>query len=74
VQAGTVQNLFTRFDRHLSKAGYLAMDGQIVDATVVAAPKQRNTNDEKADIKAGKIPEIGHDFLPWLMRARDLCH
>jgi IS5 family transposase len=26
-------------------SGYLAMGGQIVDATIVAAPKQRNTND-----------------------------
>ena len=57
VQAGAVENLFARFDRHLSKAGYLAMGGQIVDATVVAAPKQRNTDDEKADIKAGTIPD-----------------
>jgi len=56
-QAGAVENLFARFDKHLSKAGYLAMGGQIVDATVVAAPKQRNTDDEKADIKAGKIPD-----------------
>jgi hypothetical protein len=57
VRAGAVENLFTRFDRHLSKAGYLAMGGQIVDATVVAVPKQRNTDDEKADIKTSKIPE-----------------
>jgi IS5 family transposase len=57
VQAGAVESLFARFDRHLSKAGYLAMGGQIVDATVVAAPKQRNTDDEKAGIKAGKIPD-----------------
>jgi len=28
--------------------------GQIVDATIVAAPKQRNTDGEKADIKAGE--------------------
>jgi len=40
VQAGAIENLFARFDRHLSKAGYLAMGGQIVDATVVAAPRQ----------------------------------
>jgi len=57
-----VENLFARFDRHLTRAGYLAMGGQacpghrsgIVDATIVAAPKQRNTDGEKADIKAGK--------------------
>jgi transposase len=57
VQVGAIENLFARFDHHLSKAGYLAMGGQIVDATVVAAPRQRNTNGEKADIKAGKIPD-----------------
>ena len=32
------------------------MGGQIVDATIVAAPKQRNSDGEKADIKAGKVP------------------
>ena len=36
-QAGAVDNLFARFDKHLTKAGYLAMGGQIVDATIVAA-------------------------------------
>lgn len=56
-QARAVENLFARFDKHLSKAGYLAMGGQIVDATIVAAPKQRNTDAEKADIKAGKVPD-----------------
>lgn len=56
-QAGAVDNLFARFDKHLDKAGYLAMGGQIVDATIVAAPKQRNSDAEKADIKAGKVPE-----------------
>ncbi len=56
-QARAVENLFARFDKHLTKAGYLAMGGQIVDATIVAAPKQRNTDAEKADIKAGKVPD-----------------
>ncbi len=56
-QARTVETLFARFDKHLAKSGYLAMGGQIVDATIVAAPKQRNTDGEKADIKAGKVPQ-----------------
>ena len=47
-------DLFAVFDRELRRAGYLAMGGQIVDATLVSAPKQRNTDDEKAAIKAGK--------------------
>ena len=70
VRAGAVENLFARFDKHLSKAGYLAMGGQIVDATVVAAPRQRNTGDEKADIKAGKIPDAWKD-KPAKLRQKD---
>jgi transposase len=57
VKAGAIKRLFDRFDRALRDAGYIAMAGQIVDASLVAAPKQRNTEDEKADIKAGRIPE-----------------
>ncbi|RWB09338.1 MAG: transposase [Mesorhizobium sp.] len=56
-QARAVENLFARFDKHLTKARYLAMGGQIVDAMIVAVPKQRNTDAEKADIKAGKVPD-----------------
>ena len=40
----------------LKAAGYLAMSGQIVDASIVSAPKQRNTEAEKAESKAGRIP------------------
>jgi transposase, IS5 family len=53
-EAGALDKLFADFDRQLKERGYLAMGGQIVDATLVAAPKQRNTADEKAAIKAGK--------------------
>ena len=35
-----IEALFRRFEAQLSAAGYIAMGGQIVDATVVAAPKQ----------------------------------
>ncbi len=57
VQAKAIDKLFVRFDAALTDRGYLAMGGQIIDATVVPAPKQRNTEDEKAAIKQGKIPE-----------------
>jgi hypothetical protein len=33
------------------------MSGQLVDATIVAAPKQRNTQAEKQTIKEGRVPE-----------------
>ncbi len=52
-----IQVLFRAYEAALSRAGFLAMGGQIVDAIVVAAPKQRNTDGEKAEIKAGRIPE-----------------
>lgn len=42
------------FEQQLREAGYLAMGGQIVDTTLVPAPKQRNTDGEKAAIKASK--------------------
>ena len=71
-QARAVENLFARFDKHLAKAGYLAMGGQIVDATLVAAPKQRNSDGEKADIKAGKVPDEWQD-KPAKLRQKDRC-
>jgi IS5 family transposase len=37
------------------------MAGQIVDASPITAPKQRNTDAEKAAIKAGRIPESWSD-------------
>ena len=52
--AGALDALFADFDRQLRTRGYLPMGGQIVDATLVAAPKQRNTAAEKAAIKEGK--------------------
>ncbi|MGE8136016.1 IS5 family transposase [Novosphingobium subterraneum] len=57
VQAKAIDKLFARFDAALTDRGYLAMGGQIIDATVVPAPKQRNTEEEKAAIKDGRIPE-----------------
>ena len=56
-KAGTIEHLFDLFDRQLREASYLAMSGQLVDATIVAAPKQRNTTAEKQAIKEGRIPE-----------------
>nr|WP_237469101.1 hypothetical protein [Gluconobacter sphaericus] len=37
------------------------MSGQMLDATLVAAPKQRNTNAKKSDLRAGRIPEGWQD-------------
>lgn len=53
IVARSLDRLFARLDRAIGEAGYLPMSGQIVDATLVAAPRQRNTDAEKAAIKAG---------------------
>jgi transposase, IS5 family len=55
-KADAIQPLFDRFDATLRAAGYIAMSGQIVDASLVQAPRQRNTEAEKDDIKAGRVP------------------
>jgi IS5 family transposase len=56
-----VDGLFRRFDEALRASGFLAMSGQIVDATIVAAPRQRNTIEEKKAIRDGRIPEAWKD-------------
>jgi len=53
-QAGALDDVFAAFDRQLKERGYLPMGGQIVDATLVAAAKQRNTEAEKAAVKEGR--------------------
>jgi IS5 family transposase len=52
-----IEMLFTHFDGALREAGFLAMGGQIIDASIVACPKQRNTDQEKQAIKEGRVPE-----------------
>ena len=54
--AGAIEPLFARFDAELKAKGYLALGGQIVDASIVEAPKQRMTKDEKAQVKRGETP------------------
>ena len=51
-EAGALDAVFTNLDRQLKERGHLAMDGQIVDTTLVAAPKKRNTAPEKDTIKS----------------------
>jgi len=57
VKAGKIGDLFDLFRQHLEARGYIARGGQIVDASIVEAPKQRNTRQENDEIKAGKTPK-----------------
>jgi hypothetical protein len=56
-KAGAVEELFDLFDGFLKDKGYLAMGGQIIDATIVSAPKQHNSREENETIKEGETPE-----------------
>ena len=70
VQAEVVGELFDAFDAHLKAQGWLAMGGQMIDASIVPVPKQRNGRDENAAIKAGETPK-GWDDKPARRRQKD---
>jgi IS5 family transposase len=55
-KAGLVEKLFERFDQCLEAKGYMARGGQMIDATIVPVPKQRNSRDENDAVKAGQTP------------------
>lgn len=69
-RAGAIERLFKLFDQQLRAAGYLAMSGQLVDASIVSAPKQRNTKAEKQAIKEGRVPQDWQD-KPAKLRQKD---
>ena len=55
--AGRIETLFKQFEDFLADNGYAAKRGQIIDASIVAAPRQRNSREENSQIKEGKTPE-----------------
>lgn len=69
-KAGAIERLFGLFDQQLRASGYLAMSGQLVDATIVTAPKQRNSKAEKQAIREGRIPEDWQE-RPAKLRQKD---
>src|SRR6476660_787767 len=69
-KAGLIEKLFDRFDQHLAAKGYMARGGQMVDATIVPVPTQRNSRDENEAVKAGRIPEEW-DNKPAKLRQKD---
>lgn len=56
-ETGTLKRVMKAFDWQLQKKGYIPMAGQIIDASLVPAPKQRNTEGEQQAIKAGKTAQ-----------------
>ena len=56
VRLELVDTLFEQFAGQLENLGYRARKGQLVDASLVPAPVQRNTREENATLKAGEVP------------------
>ena len=50
-------SLFSQLSLQIAEQGYVARKGQIVDASIVKAPRQRNTREDNAQEKGGEIPE-----------------
>ena len=69
-QAGLVEKLFERFNQHLNAKGYIARGGQMVDATIVPVPKQRNTREENETVKRGETP-VAWEEKPAKNRQKD---
>lgn len=52
---GLIDVLFKRFGDYLAREGCQAKQGQIVDASIVPAPVQRNSREQNRRIKEGEI-------------------
>ena len=52
-----IDKLFDKFDSYLEDEGFQAKSGQIIDATIVLVPIQRNTKEENEKIKNDEIPK-----------------
>lgn len=61
-ETGTLRQVMKAFGWQLRKKGCIPMPGQIVDASLVPAPKQRDTDGEREAIKAGKSGKSAKDI------------
>jgi len=69
VEAGAETALFDAVDRELNRHGYLARSGQMVDASLVPAPRQHFDKDEKAIVEQDAMPV---EWTPSKRRQKDL--
>ncbi len=55
-QAQVVETLFEQFEAYLAAQGLQPRGGQLIDASLVPVPKQRNSREDNSTIKAGACP------------------
>jgi transposase, IS5 family len=60
-EKGLERELFDHFAARLEAEGVFAKTGSIIDATIVQVPRQRNSREENATIKAGQVPAEWED-------------
>lgn len=68
--AGLIEPLFDLFNRTLGELGVMMNSGQIIDATFVPVPIQRNSVENNALIKEGAVPMAWGD-TPAKLRQKD---
>lgn len=66
-----MDELFAELMTQIEFAGFIPKQGQIIDASIVAAPRQRNSRDENEQIKRGEVPEDWQD-KPSMLRQKDV--
>jgi IS5 family transposase len=70
-EAKVFERLFERFHRALAAQGIKLNSGQIVDASFVEAPRQRNTREENETVKEGAVP-VRWTKKPAKLRQKDI--
>jgi IS5 family transposase len=55
-QAHVVETLFEQFETYLAVHGLQPRGGQLIDASLIPVPKQRNSREDNATIKGGACP------------------
>ena len=56
-KANVIDELFEMFETYLRDQGLEARGGQIIDATLVSVPMQRNSREDNKEIKANRLPD-----------------
>jgi IS5 family transposase len=68
IKAGASESVFEAVNRQLARHGYIARGGQMVDASIVQAPKQLLNKEEKAIVAENAMPA---DWSPAKRRQKD---
>lgn len=68
---GLAESMFHSFVDKLASLGFIFNEGQLVDASFVLAPKQRNTHEGNKKIKDGEGRELWND-KPCKKRQKDI--